>query len=127
MPINPSPHQGTGLSAEKLQLFAASLSGLSAEEVAKTKRLYLKNEISQLRMLMDQQRHFFKAQGCLGWFPLFRPIVKLQRSTLGAAVRLQAEQITNALDVWAGDLGEREVAALLDEVKALQPLSESPQ
>jgi hypothetical protein len=40
---------------------------------------------------------------------------------------LQAEQITNALDVWAGDLGEREVAALLDEVKALQPLSESPQ
>lgn len=111
--------QSQGLTAERLQLFTASLSGMSIDEMRKAKLLFIKNEISQLRALMSSQQSLHTAQGCFGILPFFRPVVNLQRSTVMAAVTLQAEQITNALDVWGDDLGEGEVAKLLDQVKEL--------
>ena len=108
-----------GLSAERLQLFSASLSGMSADEMRKAKLLFIKNEISELRAMISSQKSFRAAQGCFGILPFFRPVVNLQRTTILAAVTLQAEQISNALDVWGNDLGEGEVEKLLKQVKAL--------
>jgi hypothetical protein len=86
-------------------MFVAGLSGLAADEVRKAKLLFLRNEISQLRALKQSFSGFGVAQGCFAVIPIFWPILRAQRSTMNAAVSMQAEQIRNAIAVWREDLG----------------------
>ena len=95
-----------GLSPEKLQLFVAGLSGLSADEVRKAKLLFLRNELSQLRAIKTSMAGFGVAQAFFAIIPLFWPILWAQRSSMKAALNLQKDQIRNALSVWREDLGD---------------------
>jgi hypothetical protein len=105
-----------GLTPDKLQLFIAGLSGLSANEVQKAKVLFLRNELSQLRALKTSLAGFGVAQGCFAIIPIFWPILWAQRSGMDAALTLQKDQIRNALSVWRDDLGEagRQIEIELD-------------
>lgn len=96
----------TGLTPEKVQLFVAGLSGLSADEVRKAKLLLIRNELSQLRALKKSMAGFAVAQGCFAIIPIFWPILWAQRRAMDAAATQQKEQIQNALAVWRDDLGE---------------------
>jgi len=100
------PNQQVGLTPEKLQLFIAGISGLSVEEVRKAKLLFLRNELSQLRALKTNMAGFAVAQGCFAIIPVFWPVLWAQRSGMNAAVKLQKDQIRNALSVWRDDLGD---------------------
>lgn len=66
-------HQPTGLTPEKVQLFVAGLSGLSADEVRKAKLLLIRNELSQLRAPKKSLAGIAVAQGCFAIVPLFWP------------------------------------------------------
>ncbi len=96
------------LSAEKLQLFAAGLSGLSQEEIRKAKSLYIRNAISEYRAFRETLAGFQGAQGCMSVIPIFWPILGAQKRMMNAQIRLQRDRIQNAIDVWQDDLqGER--------------------
>lgn len=97
-----------GLSPEKLQLFAAGLSGLAPEEVRKAKVLYLRNAISELQALQASYAGFGRAQGCLSLIPFFWPIIGAQKRMMSAQFQLSKDRIRNAIEVWRADLrGER--------------------
>lgn len=98
--------QQSGLTPEKLQMFVAGLSGLSADEVRKAKLLFLKNEVSELRAIKSSFAGFGVAQGCFAVIPFFWPILWAQRKGMEAALTYQTEQIRNALSVWRDDLGQ---------------------
>jgi hypothetical protein len=107
------------LTPDKLQMFAAGLSGMDPEEMRKAKLLFLRNEISQLRASKASMESFGAIQGCFAIIPIFWPILKVQRSMMKAGITLQGEQISNALAVWGEDLGpdadvlKAELSALL--------------
>ena len=92
------------LSAEKLQLFVAGLSGLPPDEVRKAKTLYIRNAIAEYNALQESIRAF----GCVQIFfviiPIFWPILYAQRRMMRAQQRLFQERIRNALLVWEDDL-----------------------
>jgi hypothetical protein len=96
------------LSPEKLQLFAAGLSGLAPEEVRKAKLLYLRNAISEYQALQASFAGFGRAQGCFAVVPIFWPILGAQKKMMAAQLQLSRDRIRNAIDVWRSDLrGER--------------------
>lgn len=107
-----------GLTAEKLQMFAMTLSGLAPDEVRKAKLLFLKNEVSQLRALKASYAGFGVAQGCFAIIPIFWPILAAQRSGMNASVSMHIEQIRNALSVWRDDLGP-DAAAIEQDLNSL--------
>ena len=101
-------HRPDPLSPEKLQMFAATLSGLSQDEVRKAKSLYIRNAISEYRAFREGLSGFQSAQGCMSVIPIFWPILGAQKKMLNAQLRLRQERIQNAIDVWQDDLqGER--------------------
>lgn len=104
------------LTPEKLQLFVAGLSGLNAEEIRKAKLLFIRNEVSELKALKTSMDGFGAAQGCFALIPIFWPVLKAQRTSMNAALTLKKDQIRNALQVWADDLGSdsRTIEAELD-------------
>ena len=107
--MNGSRHgQPDFLSAERMQLFVAGLSGLAPEEVRKAKALYLRNAISEYRA-MDEQ---FRAFGCIQLFfaliPIFWPFLYAQWRSIRAQRRLMRDRIENALEVWRDDLDRRD-------------------
>ena len=116
-PMNQN-HQNR-LTPDKLQMFAAGLSGMDPEEMRKAKLLFLRNEISQLRASKASIESFGAIQGCFAIIPIFWPSLKVQRSMMKAGITLQGEQISNALAVWGEDLGpdadvlKAELSALL--------------
>jgi len=92
------------LSAEKLQLFVAGLSGLPKEEVRKAKSLYIRNAISEYRAMRESVAAFGFVQVFFAIIPIFWPILYAQRRMMRAQQRLFEERIRNALDVWKDDL-----------------------
>lgn len=92
------------LSAEKLQVFIAGLSGLPMDEVRKAKSLYIRNAISTYKAFESSCRAFGYVQILLALIPIFWPILLLQRHGLNAQRRLFRERIENALAVWKDDL-----------------------
>jgi hypothetical protein len=110
------PPYGTG--PEPLQLFVAGLSGLAPEEVRQAKRLYLRNQLSQLRVLQTQMGEFRVVQGCLAVFPPAWLYLWTQRSRMHAAMTMGIEQVRNAMDIWKDDLGS-DVAELERELRNL--------
>ena len=98
-------NQNQGLTPEKLQMFIATLSGLPEDEVRKAKILFLKNQISDLKMMKTTYSSFGSASGCFGIIPIFWPIMRMQKNMMNSALTRQVEQIRNALDVWQYDLG----------------------
>jgi hypothetical protein len=101
-------HRPDPLSPEKLQMFAATLSGLSQEEVRKAKSLYIRNAISEHRAMTESLAGFRSAQGCMSAIPIFWPIFGAQKRMMNAQLQLQRDRIQNAIDVWQDDLkGER--------------------
>jgi hypothetical protein len=106
------------LTPEKLQMFAAGLSGMDPEEIRKAKLLFIRNEISQLRAMKTSMQSFGVIQGCFAIIPFFWPILWAQRSMIKAGLRLQGDQIGNALSVWAEDLGA-DAAELKAELASL--------
>jgi hypothetical protein len=108
MPGGEMPHSSDFMSSEKLQLFAAGLSGLAPEEVRKAKVLYLRNAISELKAMQTGFQGLWQAQGCLSIIPIFWPIVGAQKRMMTAQLQLGKDRIRNAIDVWQTDLkGER--------------------
>ncbi len=96
------------LSPEKLQLFAAGLSGLSPDEVRKAKVLYLRNAISEYTAMREGMRAFGCVQAFFAIIPIFWPILYAQRRMMNSGMRLAQDRIRNAIDVWEDDLrGER--------------------
>ena len=100
----PSPQDF--LSAQQLQMFVASLSGLSTDEVRKAKSLYLRNAISEYRAAKAGMEGFGVAQGCFALIPIFWPILWAQRVGMNSGLKLYEERINNALIVWKDDLGD---------------------
>lgn len=78
------------LSPEKLQLFAAALSGLSPEEVRKSKSLYLRNAIAEYRAMQASLEGFAQAQGCLSIIPIFWPIIGAPETHDGRTVAIDS-------------------------------------
>ena len=96
------------LSAEKMQLFMAGLSGLPEDEIRKAKSLYIRNAISEYKAMESSLAAFGSVQGCFAIIPIFWPILYAQRRMIAAQRTLFEERIQNALDVWHDDLaGER--------------------
>jgi hypothetical protein len=123
MKLHHHPHAmgvGQGLTPERLQMFMAGLSGMAPEEVRKAKLLFIRNQISQLRATKASVGGFGIAQGCFAIIPIFWPILLAQRSGMKAMLRLEEDQIRNALSVWREDLGadavqlEQELASLVN-------------
>jgi hypothetical protein len=100
----PSPQDF--LSAHQLQMFVASLSGLSTDEVRKAKSLYLRNAISEYKAAKKGLEGFGVAQGCFALIPIFWPILWAQRVGMNSGLKLYEERINNALIVWKDDLGD---------------------
>lgn len=103
-------HQADSFSPEKLQLFAAGLSGLAPEEVRKAKVLYVRNAISEYRAMIASVEGFrqFHRGGCLSILPFVGSMMGAQRTMIAAQMQLAKERIRNAIDVWRDDLkGER--------------------
>jgi len=92
------------LSPEKLQLFAASLGHLPAEERRQAKLLYVRNAISEYRALEKMLDGFGRMQGCLSIIPIFWPVISMQKKMMNAQLDLSRERITNAVEVWKDDL-----------------------
>jgi hypothetical protein len=92
------------LSPEKLQLFAAGLSGLAPEEVRKAKVLYIRNAISELQAAKASYEAFGRSQGCMSVIPLFWPVLGAQKRVMAAQLQLSRDRIRNAIDVWRHDL-----------------------
>ena len=92
------------LSPEKLQMFAAGLSGLVPEEVRKAKVLYVRNAISELRALETSYQGFRMAQGCMSIIPPFWPILWAQKRMMTAQHQPGKDRIRNAIEVWKDDL-----------------------
>jgi hypothetical protein len=96
------------LTPEKLQLFAAALSGLAPDEIRKAKVLYIRNAIAEYQALQASLQGFGQAQGCLSVIPIFWPIIGAQKRMMAAQLQLARDRINNAIDVWRGDFrGER--------------------
>lgn len=93
-----------GLSAEKMQMFVAGLSGLAPEEVRKAKVLYIRNAISEYRAAEEGMGAFNMAQGCFWVIPIFWPILFSQRKMVNSQLRLARQKIANAINVWRDDL-----------------------
>lgn len=102
------PQSADPLSPEKLQLFAAGLSGLAVEEVRKVKLLYLRNAISEFHATQVSLQSFARLQGCMSIIPFFWPIIGAQERMMKAQMQLSKDRIRNAIEVWRTDLkGER--------------------
>jgi hypothetical protein len=102
------PQSSDFLSAEKLQLFVAGLSGLAPEEVRKAKLLYIRDAISEYEAMQAALQGFGQMQGCMSIIPVFWPIIGAQKQMMAAQRQLARDRIRNAIDVWRGDLkGER--------------------
>lgn len=108
-----------GLSPEKLQLFIASLAGMAPDEMQKAKLLFLRNEVSELRAMKTAMAGFGVAQGCFAIIPIFWPILWAQRKGMTAGLKLQKEQIQNALSVWRDDLDSRDVMDLEAQIDTI--------
>ncbi|MEN9360690.1 MAG: hypothetical protein RL095_2225 [Verrucomicrobiota bacterium] len=96
------------MSAERLQLFTAGLSGMAPQEVRKAKLLYLRNAISEYQATKASLEGFGQRNGCLSILPLFGSVIRMQRQTIDAQIQLRRDRIRNAIDVWRDDLkGEK--------------------
>jgi len=99
-------HFSEGMTFEKMQIFAASLEGLSKEEIRKAKLLMVKNELTEIRALKAQITGFRDfAGGCSPFSFLFSGIRKIQERQFQAVVQARKEQLQNAIDVWREELG----------------------
>ncbi len=94
----------SGLASANMQMFAASLSGLSADDVRKAKLLFLRNEIAQLRAIVANNSAWRIGTLAMFIMPLCWPMLYAQRKTMKVNAQLQADRIRNALSVWAYDL-----------------------
>ena len=102
-----------------MQLFVTGLAGLTADEARKAKSLYIRNAISEYKMVKESYRSFGYAQLFFAIIPIFWPILLLQRSGMNSGLRMYEERITNALLVWKDDLGSEaiEIQQLLAAVQ----------
>ncbi len=98
-----------------MQMFAASLSGLSADDVRKAKLLFLRNEIAQLRATIANNSAWRIGTLFMFIMPLAWPALYAQRKTMKINAQLQADRIRNALSIWAYDL-DGSVASLRREL-----------
>jgi hypothetical protein len=92
------------MSAEKMQLFLAGISGLPEDEVRKAKSLYIRNAISEYEALRESLRAFGCIHVMFALIPLFWPFIYAQRRAIKAQCRLFEDRIRNALAVWKDDL-----------------------
>ncbi|MHC4561802.1 MAG: hypothetical protein ACYS8X_03405 [Planctomycetota bacterium] len=96
--------QNDPFSAERMQIFLAGLAGSAPEEVAKAKALYVKNAISDYRLM----RESMAAMGCVQvvfWvIPIFWPFLIMQRRVMRAGEQRMRERVQNALAVWGDDI-----------------------
>lgn len=113
----------TTSSADKLQLFIASIGSLAGDESRKAKLLFVRNEIADFEAECTNARSFGLLQIAFAVIPLFWPILLAQRHSMVTSARLSARRIRNALDVWKGDLGDEHarLATELDRVETRAP------
>jgi hypothetical protein len=92
------------LGGEQMQVFLAGLAGLAPHEAAKAKALYVKNAISDYRLMEESMA----AMGCMHIFflliPIFWPFIFMQKRMMRAAKQRMRERVQNALDVWGDDI-----------------------
>jgi hypothetical protein len=96
--------QNDPFSAERMQIFLTGLAGLAPDEIAKAKTLYVKNAISDYRLMKENAA----AMGCVSvlfWaIPIFWPFLIGQKRMMKAGEQRMRERVQNALDVWGDDI-----------------------
>ena len=92
------------LGGEQMQVFLAGLAGLAPGEIAKAKALYVKNAISDYRLMQESMAAFRYATIFFYIIPIFWPFLFMQRRTLRAVKRRMRDRVQNALDVWGDDI-----------------------
>ena len=103
----------------ELSAFAASLNHLDREEIQKAKVLFIKNEILKYKTLYKTLPLFLIWAGFICTFmffinitifPLFAvlPIFffYMAFSSVKTSLKTYKQQISNALEIWKGDLGD---------------------
>ena len=110
-------------SADKLQLFIASIGSLTGDEARKAKLLYLRNELADFEAANSNAKADGFLQLLFALMPLFWPFLYVQRKNLVTAAELSARRIQNALDVWRTDLGDEHarLAGELERIKTGSP------
>jgi len=102
--MNMMNDQNDPFSAERMQGFVAGLAGLGPDEIAKAKALYVKNAISDYRLMKES----LAAMGCVQvifWvIPIFWPFLIAQKRMMRAGEQRMRERVQNALDVWGDDI-----------------------
>ncbi len=113
----------TRSSADKLQLFIASIGNLAGDEARKAKLLYVRNELADFEAECSDARSFGLLQIVFAVIPLFWPFLLVQRHSMVNAAKLSVRRIRNALDVWKEDLGDEQprLAAELDRLATGSP------
>ena len=117
IPAETPPGFRSGQTGDAMHMFLAGLAGLPAEEVAKAKQLYLRNEISQYRAIKEENGAQKIGMIMMYIIPLAWPAAYSLRKTMKARARLAEDRIRNALAVWGNDLGP-EASALRAELEA---------
>lgn len=96
--------QNDPFSAERMQAFLTGLAGLGPDEIAKAKALYVKNAISDYRLMKESM----SAMGCIHaafcLIPIFWPFLISQRRMMRAGEQRMRERVQNAMDVWGDDI-----------------------
>ncbi len=97
-------HQSIALDPATLSAFAARLSGLPKEEIRKAKSLYVRNSLSDLRMMLKSTRAFLWVMGVMSLIPIFLVVFIPAFLSYRALKQNGIEKIRNALEVWRSDL-----------------------
>ena len=90
---------------EDLAVLVSSLSGLTPAESRQTKLLFLRNELSTMRLRRDNLRGLGPF-GCLTLIPVFWPLAWLAVRAEKLELRGQRERFANAVHTWRDDLGD---------------------
>jgi len=92
---------------EALQLFLASLGGLSPEENKKAKELYLRNALTAYAAEKKKFKNFWISSALHLLIPVFWPMFFGARRDQKVQLEEMRARIQNAIRVWKDDLGSQ--------------------
>lgn len=95
-----------GLDAAAMSAFAATLGDLPGGEIAKAKRLYVRNAIADYEDLKRSGKAMLIVMGVMSLIPIFLIVFIPSLIAYRSSVRTGRQKILNALDVWKDDLGD---------------------
>jgi hypothetical protein len=94
------------LSPEALVAFAATIRGLSPDEIRDAKRLFVLNAITDYEKSRSQSFAFGFLQIVFAIIPFFWPILLMQRWSINTELKAQKTKISNAISIWRESLGD---------------------